>query len=157
MAAADIDRNLLFGLLALQDDLIDQNQFTDACALWALRVERPLAEVLLDRRLITEADRRAIDLKIELQDQETTATSAALARFAALPPPIPRDASSGPSIIPASATPCEACRGHSVLWSSKQWCRRARPRARATHSPGCTPREASGGYGSLAIASSSAV
>ena len=34
MADHDIDLNLLFGVLALQDDLIDQAQFADACAGW---------------------------------------------------------------------------------------------------------------------------
>jgi hypothetical protein len=30
----DGDRNLLFGLLALQLDLIDQRQFVEACTTW---------------------------------------------------------------------------------------------------------------------------
>ena len=44
----DVDRNLLFAVIALQDDLIDQTQFADVCAGWAVRLERPLPE-LLDR------------------------------------------------------------------------------------------------------------
>ena len=32
MPAIDIDRNLLFGVIALHDDLIDQRQFTEVCA-----------------------------------------------------------------------------------------------------------------------------
>ena len=33
----DNDRNLLFGVLALQADLIDTRQFVEACTLWATR------------------------------------------------------------------------------------------------------------------------
>jgi len=38
------DRNLLFGVLALQSDLIDHQQFVQACTLWSLRKEAPLAD-----------------------------------------------------------------------------------------------------------------
>ena len=31
----DTDRNLLFGVLALQADLIDRQQFAEACSAWA--------------------------------------------------------------------------------------------------------------------------
>ena len=53
MARVDIDGNLLFGVIALQDDLIDQSQFTDVCAGWALRMETPLADLLVERNWIT--------------------------------------------------------------------------------------------------------
>ena len=48
MDSINIDRNLLFGVIALQDDMIDQTQFTEACAVLALRFDRPLAELLLE-------------------------------------------------------------------------------------------------------------
>ena len=35
MADTDIDRNLLFAVIAFQDDLIDQDRFVDVCAGWA--------------------------------------------------------------------------------------------------------------------------
>jgi serine/threonine protein kinase len=65
MLAVDVDRNLLFGVIALQDDLIDQKQFTEACAVWALRMDSPLADVLVERRWITPDERREIERKIE--------------------------------------------------------------------------------------------
>jgi len=37
------DRNLLFGVLALQADLIDDTQFIEGCAVWAARKDTPLA------------------------------------------------------------------------------------------------------------------
>jgi len=35
MARSDPDRNLLFGVIALQTDAITRAQFLDGCALWA--------------------------------------------------------------------------------------------------------------------------
>jgi formylglycine-generating enzyme required for sulfatase activity len=65
MPPIDVDRNLLFGVIALQDDLIDQAQFSDVCAGWALRMETPLAELLIERGWITAEDRRGVERKIE--------------------------------------------------------------------------------------------
>jgi len=64
-ANINVDRNLLFAVIALQDDLIDQTQFADVCAGWAMRLERPLADLLIERRWITEADRRDVERKLE--------------------------------------------------------------------------------------------
>jgi len=61
----DVDRNLLFAVIALQDDLIDQTQFTDVCAGWAVRLERSLPELLLERGWITAQDRTEIERKLE--------------------------------------------------------------------------------------------
>ena len=61
----DVDRNLLFAVIALQDDLIDQTQFTDVCAGWAVRLERSLPELLLERGWITAQDRADIERKLE--------------------------------------------------------------------------------------------
>ena len=65
MSHVDVDRNLLFGVIALQDDFIDQRQFSDVCAGWAIEMKAPLADLLLERRWITDDDRRAIEAKIE--------------------------------------------------------------------------------------------
>src|SRR5271166_6285981 len=61
----DVDRNLLFAVIALQDDLIDQTQFADVCAGWAVRLDRPLSDLLIERGWITRADRAEIDRKLE--------------------------------------------------------------------------------------------
>src|SRR5919201_3219133 len=45
----DTDRNLLFALLALQADLIDNRQFLQACNLWAARPETSLAGLLVEQ------------------------------------------------------------------------------------------------------------
>jgi eukaryotic-like serine/threonine-protein kinase len=61
----DVDRNLLFAVIALQDDMIDQTQFADVCAGWAVRLERPLAELLTERKWISAQDRTEIERKLE--------------------------------------------------------------------------------------------
>ena len=61
----NVDRNLLFAVIALQDDMIDQAQFADVCAGWAVRLERPLAELLIERKWITAQDRDEIERKLE--------------------------------------------------------------------------------------------
>ena len=49
MAAIAADRNLLFGLLALQNGLIDQVQLVAAFQAWTLDKARLLADLLVDR------------------------------------------------------------------------------------------------------------
>ena len=46
MADSGADRNLLFGLLALQNGLIDQAQLVAAFQAWTLEKDRSLAEHL---------------------------------------------------------------------------------------------------------------
>ncbi len=59
------DRNLLFGVLALQADLIDARQFIDICSLWTTRKSVPLAELLIERGWITSDDREHVDYLLE--------------------------------------------------------------------------------------------
>jgi serine/threonine-protein kinase len=53
----DTDRNLLFGVLALQADLIDHDQFTRACVLWSAQKGRPLADILIEQSWLSPSDR----------------------------------------------------------------------------------------------------
>ena len=62
---ADTDRNLLFGVLAMQLDLIDPRQFADACAGWAVVKDKPLADILIERGWITMDDRRDVERFLE--------------------------------------------------------------------------------------------
>jgi PAS domain S-box-containing protein len=57
----DTDRNLLFGVLALQADLIDQRQFLEACLLWTSRKDAPLADLLVERGWLVPEDRAHLD------------------------------------------------------------------------------------------------
>jgi PAS domain S-box-containing protein len=57
----DADRNLLFGVLALQADLIDHQQFVEACLLWTSRKDAAMADLLLERGWIAPEDRTHVD------------------------------------------------------------------------------------------------
>jgi hypothetical protein len=57
----DTDRNLLFGVLALQADLIDPRQFIEACLLWTSRKDVPLADLLVERGWMLPEDRAHVD------------------------------------------------------------------------------------------------
>ena len=57
----DTDRNLLFGVLALQADLIDPQQFIEACLLWTGRKDTPLADLLIEQGWIVPDDRAHVD------------------------------------------------------------------------------------------------
>src|SRR5262249_26045479 len=59
------DRNLLFAVLALQTDLIDNDQFVEACTAWTARKHRPLAELLIERGWLTTQDRSDIERLLE--------------------------------------------------------------------------------------------
>src|SRR4051794_19561952 len=57
----DTDRNLLFGVLALQADLLDAGQFAEACSAWAGRKDVPLADLLVQRGWLTDEDRAHVE------------------------------------------------------------------------------------------------
>jgi tetratricopeptide (TPR) repeat protein len=55
------DRNLLFGVLALQADLLDAARFAEACTAWSARKDTPLADLLLDRGWLTAEERAHVE------------------------------------------------------------------------------------------------
>ncbi len=59
------DRNLLFGVLALQADLIDADRFAEACSAWAAKKAVPLADLLCDRGWITADERAHVEFLLE--------------------------------------------------------------------------------------------
>jgi serine/threonine-protein kinase len=61
----DTDRNLLFGVLALQADVITATQFIEACTLWASRKETALADLLTERGWLTAADRADVERLVQ--------------------------------------------------------------------------------------------
>jgi serine/threonine-protein kinase len=78
----DTDLNLLFGVLALQADLISAAQFVEACTAWAARKDKPLAELLIERGWITAADQADVDRllkrKLKHHSQDARASLAAV-------------------------------------------------------------------------------
>jgi hypothetical protein len=61
----DTDRNLLFGVLALQADLLSGDGFVEACTLWASHKEAPLADLLVRRGWLTPEDRADVERLLE--------------------------------------------------------------------------------------------
>jgi hypothetical protein len=56
-----IDKNLLFAVLALQADLLDLNRFAEAYALWIPGTRVSLAELVVERGWLSAADKSAIE------------------------------------------------------------------------------------------------
>jgi serine/threonine-protein kinase len=63
--AVDTDRNLLFGALALQADLLNPDQFAEACTAWAARKNVALADLLVERSWISTEDKAHIDYLLQ--------------------------------------------------------------------------------------------
>jgi eukaryotic-like serine/threonine-protein kinase len=59
------DRNLLFGVLALQADLIDAGAFVEACTIWTTRKHTSMADLLVERGWLLPADRSHLDYLLE--------------------------------------------------------------------------------------------
>jgi hypothetical protein len=70
------DRNLLFGVLALQADLLDAAQFAEACSAWAARKDTPLGDLLVQRGWLSAADRADVERLLERKLNGTAATPA---------------------------------------------------------------------------------
>ena len=61
MAVVDADHNLLFGLIALQNGLLDQSRPVAAFQAWTLDKARSLAEHLISLGHLNVAQRAAIE------------------------------------------------------------------------------------------------
>src|SRR5690242_10800138 len=66
MVQADADRNLLFGILALQNGLIDQVQLVAAFQAWVRDKARPLADHLQARGDLDADGRAAVEMMLGL-------------------------------------------------------------------------------------------
>ena len=65
MAAIAADRNLLFGLIALQNGLIVQDQLLGAFRAWTLDKARALADLLVDRGDLSRPRRELLEALVE--------------------------------------------------------------------------------------------
>ncbi len=61
MSAHSADRNLLFGIIALQLDFISRDQLIAAMSAWVLDKHKPLGEVLSEQGALSVEDREAIE------------------------------------------------------------------------------------------------
>ncbi len=86
MAPVDTNRNLLFGLLALQNGLIDQAKLVAAFQAWTLEKARPLAEHLVARGDLDADDRSAVEALVALHNKKHgDSTENSLAALPAVP------------------------------------------------------------------------
>jgi serine/threonine protein kinase len=61
------DRNLLFGILALQNGFVTRDQLVEAMNSWALARHRPLGEVLRERGALGEEEHALLEALVNLQ------------------------------------------------------------------------------------------
>ncbi|MCC9608275.1 PAS domain S-box protein [Blastopirellula sp. JC732] len=66
----ETDVNLLFGLIAMQSDLIDMRQFVDACTLWGSRKDESLADILVQQKWLLPEDKQHVDYLIKRRMQK---------------------------------------------------------------------------------------
>src|SRR5262249_27444091 len=83
MAAIAADRNLLFGLIALQNALIDQDQLVDAFRAWTRDKGRALADHLVALGHLNAAQRTAIEALAALHVEKYGDTERSLAAIPA--------------------------------------------------------------------------
>src|SRR5258708_7189737 len=76
------DRNLIFGLLALQMDFLTSEQLLDALHAWMLRKSTPIGEILRERGLLT--GRRRVLLEGIVEEHIAQHGGDAVASLAAL-------------------------------------------------------------------------
>ena len=62
----EADRNLLFGVLALRNGLIDDRQFVEACHAWSAGRGATFAEIVEARGWVSADDRRAVERFVDL-------------------------------------------------------------------------------------------
>ncbi len=65
MPLTTADRNLLYGLLALQMDFVSKDQLIEAMQAWALEKGTPLEQILQDRGHLTTEDHAALEHLLE--------------------------------------------------------------------------------------------
>ncbi len=65
MAQFDADRDLLFGILAVQNGLIEQGDLIGAIETWSRNKSSPIAQVLVERGVISEHDRSLLEGLVE--------------------------------------------------------------------------------------------
>ena len=60
-----VEQNLLFAVLAFEDELIDLQQLTAACRAWSSDKSKPLADLLVERGWVSAEDRGFLEKKAE--------------------------------------------------------------------------------------------
>jgi serine/threonine-protein kinase len=77
--SAVADRNLIFGLLALQMDFVTREQLLDAMHAWMLDKQTPVGEILCRRGVLDSRRTRALDALVEMHVEQHGNPQASLA------------------------------------------------------------------------------
>ncbi len=134
MAPFESDGNLLFGILALQNGLIEQADLIAAFQCWLKERSRPMARVLVERGALTEEDRAMLEglARRHVEKQGGVAdgnpVAGTLAEGLALVDCPDRDIEAAIADSPGAATATRPA------WAPSPWppARRARPRSPPT-------------------------
>jgi formylglycine-generating enzyme required for sulfatase activity/tRNA A-37 threonylcarbamoyl transferase component Bud32 len=70
MAASTADRNLLFGVLALQMDFVSKDQLVAGMHAWVLEKTKPLAQILVDQGALSASHRDLLQPLVEAHIQQ---------------------------------------------------------------------------------------
>src|SRR5271156_5498880 len=73
------ERNLIFGLLALQMDFVTREQLLDAMNAWMLDKQTPLGEILCRRGVLGARHARTLDMLVEMHVEQPGNPQASLA------------------------------------------------------------------------------
>jgi hypothetical protein len=65
MSAAYSDRNLLFGVLALQMDFLDRDALIAALHAWVQDKAKPLGDILVAQQILNPDERDALDVLVQ--------------------------------------------------------------------------------------------
>ncbi len=84
------ERNLIFGLLALQMDFVTREQLLDAMSAWMLDKQTPLGEILCRRGALGARHARTLDTLVEMHVEQHGNPQASLAALR-VEPSIRRD------------------------------------------------------------------
>ena len=57
----DTERNLLFGVVAFQNGAVDADRLAETCAQWVSDRTQPLADMMVDRGLMTDEQRTEVE------------------------------------------------------------------------------------------------
>ena len=122
----DRDANLLFGVLALQLDLLDCRRFADACCGWAAQKDQSLGDLLIDRGWISLDDRAEIERLLRASCAGMEATPAPVSTISG--------ADSSARHWPRSRTPASITRSAPSSAPPRGSCRSVRDLARSARS-----------------------
>jgi serine/threonine protein kinase len=59
------DRNLLFAILAMQDEILSREAFVRVCTLWAGNIDQPISDLMQREGLLAPEDRLLVEARLE--------------------------------------------------------------------------------------------